>query len=119
MIGGAGSRQFSSALTREKWRAPGYCGGVPWRCGLAGMAGTRQPLLHPRFSRPCAVPTRSSYGRPRQWGSKRSCGADSARRAKQVVADCRLMLQEMDLIEAARTDPSQLVRIEYGPQGRL
>jgi hypothetical protein len=24
----------------------------------------------------------------------------------------------MDLIEAARTDQSQLVRIEYGPQGR-
>jgi hypothetical protein len=24
----------------------------------------------------------------------------------------------MDLIEAARTDQSQLVRIEYGPRGR-
>jgi hypothetical protein len=40
------------------------------------------------------------------------------RQMETIAADCRLMLQEMDLIEAARTDQSQLVRIEYGPQGR-
>jgi len=40
------------------------------------------------------------------------------RQMQKVVADCRLMLQEMDLIEAARADQTQLVRIEYGAQGK-
>jgi integrase len=38
------------------------------------------------------------------------------RQMEKVVADCKLMLQEMDLIEAARTDQSQLVHIEHRPQ---
>jgi hypothetical protein len=37
------------------------------------------------------------------------------RQMEKVVADCTLMLQEMDLIDAARTDQSQLVRIEHMP----
>lgn len=40
------------------------------------------------------------------------------RQMEKVVADCTLMLQEMDLIDAARTDQSQLVRIEHMPRGR-
>lgn len=40
------------------------------------------------------------------------------RQMEKVVADCTLMLQEMDLIEAARTDQSQLVLIDSAPQGR-
>jgi hypothetical protein len=40
------------------------------------------------------------------------------RQMEKVVADCTLMLQEMDLIDAARTDQSQLIRIESMPGGR-
>jgi hypothetical protein len=40
------------------------------------------------------------------------------RQLEKVVADCTLMLREMDLIDAARTDQSQLVRIEHMPRGR-
>jgi integrase len=38
------------------------------------------------------------------------------RQMEKVVADCNLMLQEMDLIEAARADQSQLVHIEHTPR---
>jgi len=38
------------------------------------------------------------------------------RQMAKVVADCKLMLQEMDLIETARADQSQLVQIEHRPQ---
>jgi hypothetical protein len=40
------------------------------------------------------------------------------RQMEKIVSDCRLLLLEMDLIEAARTDQCQLVHIEYGPRGR-
>ena len=38
------------------------------------------------------------------------------RQMERIIADCKLILQEMDLIATARIDQSQLVRIELGPR---
>jgi len=68
---------------------------------------------------------RHQIERKMKWAGEQAChGAQQGLLAEQrqmdkVVADCRLMLQEMDLIEAARIDQSQLVQIEYGPQRKL
>jgi hypothetical protein len=34
---------------------------------------------------------------------------------KQLIADCRLIKEEMELIEAMRKDAAQIVSIEHGP----
>jgi len=68
---------------------------------------------------------RHQIERKMKWAGEQAChGAQQGLLAEQrqmdkVVADCRLMLQEMDLIEAARIDQSQLVQIEYSPQRTL
>ena len=33
---------------------------------------------------------------------------------KQLIADCKLIKEEMDLIETARKDAAQIVSIEHG-----
>ena len=40
--------------------------------------------------------------------------AAEERTMKQLIADCRLVMQEMDLIEAARTYQAQIVNIRHG-----
>jgi hypothetical protein len=67
---------------------------------------------------------RHQIERKMEWAGEQTCHAAQQqlpaeqRQMEKIVADCRLMLQEMDLIEAARIDQSQLVRIECGHQGR-
>ncbi len=67
---------------------------------------------------------RHQIERKMAWAGEQACHAAQQqllaeqRQMDKVVADCRLLLQEMDLIEAARTDQSQLVHIDYGSQGR-
>jgi hypothetical protein len=36
----------------------------------------------------------------------------------QLIADCKLVLEEMDLIEAARADRSQSITVQHGDTGR-
>ena len=36
----------------------------------------------------------------------------------QLIADCKLVMEEMDLIEAARADRSQSVTVQQGPNNR-
>jgi hypothetical protein len=33
---------------------------------------------------------------------------------KHLIADCKLVMQEMDLIEAARADQAQAVNVRHG-----
>ena len=40
--------------------------------------------------------------------------AGEARTLKQLIADCKLVMQEMDLIEAARADQAQTVSVCHG-----
>jgi len=40
--------------------------------------------------------------------------AGEERTLKQLIADCKLVLQEMDLIEAARADQAQVVNVRHG-----
>jgi hypothetical protein len=40
--------------------------------------------------------------------------AGEERTLKQLIADCKLMMQEMDLIEAARADQAQAVSVRHG-----
>jgi hypothetical protein len=67
---------------------------------------------------------RHQIERKREWAGEQARDAAQQqlpaeqRQMEKVVADCNLMLQEMDLIDAARTDQSQLVRIESMPRGR-
>ncbi len=40
--------------------------------------------------------------------------AGEERTLKQLIADCKLVMQEMDLIEAARADQAQVVSVRHG-----
>jgi hypothetical protein len=40
--------------------------------------------------------------------------AAKERTLKQLIADCKLVMQEMDLIETARTDQGQVVKVRHG-----
>ena len=40
--------------------------------------------------------------------------AGEERTLKQLIADCKLVMQEMDLIEAARSDQAQAVSVHHG-----
>jgi hypothetical protein len=40
--------------------------------------------------------------------------AAEERTLKQLIADCKLVMQEMDLIEAARADQAQAVNVRHG-----
>lgn len=48
-----------------------------------------------------------------QWAAKEKLYAEE-RQMKHLVEDCELMLQEMDLIEIARTDRTQTIVINHG-----
>ena len=36
------------------------------------------------------------------------------RKLKQLIADCKLVMEEMDLIETARADQAQTVSVHHG-----
>jgi hypothetical protein len=40
--------------------------------------------------------------------------AGEERTLKQLIGDCKLVMQEMDLIEAARADQAQAVSVRHG-----
>ena len=40
--------------------------------------------------------------------------AGEGRTLKQLIADCKLVMHEMDLIEAARADQAQAVSVRHG-----
>jgi len=48
-----------------------------------------------------------------EWAGKEGLSAEQ-RQMKQLQADCDLMLSEMDLMEIARADRSQLIFVDHG-----
>jgi hypothetical protein len=42
--------------------------------------------------------------------------AAEEQKLRQLVADCRLVMEEMDLIEASRADGAQQVRVDHRPK---
>ena len=52
-------------------------------------------------------------GQQQEWAGKEGLPAEQ-RQMKQLQADCDLMLSEMDLMEIARADRSQLIFVDHG-----
>lgn len=124
---GAEAQRNPEEIGRALEEAAGKVGALTEVIGGTCVVGNMCPAKFACIGCPGNAPDptkRHQIERKMEWAGEQACHAAQQqlpaeqRQMKKIVADCRLLLQEMDLIEAARTDQSQLVRIEYGPQGR-
>ena len=95
---------------RSVWRDMRRCEHVPRQIRLCGLCWQR---ARPRQ----ALPDPAEAGLGEATGTVTQSGRSSLRKKgqlKQLIADCKLVMEEMDLIEAMRKDAAQIVSIQHG-----
>jgi len=122
---GAEALRSPQEIGRSLADAEGKVGALTEVLGGTCVVGNMCPAKFACIGCPGNAPDpkkRNQVERKMEWAREQAHHASQqqlpaeVRQMERIVADCKLILQEMDLIESARIDQSQLVRIELGPR---